>query len=458
MRSTRCVAPTSVEQLLGAGVVELVVLLPPPAEHAVRRGDHDVVHPLRARDPLGDGGAGQADPRSQLEDVDGAEHLAEDADHAAGRVDLCGRDLQQRGLAGAVGAEHHPALVLLDRPVDPVDQRGLPPPDADVGELENGVHGRCGPPCRRICGAHVARRGQPNGPVARPRGDGPDPARPNRLRSLVAVSTPQLPLSMRFALWFTAWASGAASLDDTRDAIVGDDAAHDVAGLPGSDGLQPLILALGLLRAERATGAGIALPVPGDPLGLAGPSTFNAEVVEAGEGVVLDGAELGLVPYRGRGRRGVGLPPGRVAPPGARPVRRPTAALRTALVRTADALADLDVARWRPEVADELMVAAPARRPGLPARDGAPRRTPRCAGVALPHHRRPRPRGRRRQHHRGRGGRPARGARPPRPRCETRSGGRLRLPVGPIASASSWPRTTHRRPCSSRSPARTGPV
>ena len=56
----------------------------------------------------------------------------------------------------------------------------------------------------------------------------------------------------------------------------------------------PLIVALGLLRAERATAAGIALPVPGDPLGLAGPSSFNGEVVEAGEGVVLDGADLGL--------------------------------------------------------------------------------------------------------------------------------------------------------------------
>ncbi len=159
---------------------------------------------------------------------------------------------------------------------------------------------------------------------------------------------------MRFALWFTAWAAGAASLDDTRDAIVGDDAAHDVVGLPGSDGMQPLIVALGLLRAERATGAGIALPVPGDPLGLAGPSTFNGEVVEAGEGVVLEGAELGLVPYRA----GAGVVWTCHPAVSRRQVPDPAEAdssLRTALVRTADALAGLDVARWRPEVADELM-------------------------------------------------------------------------------------------------------
>ena len=36
-------------------VVQVVVLLPPPAHHAVRRGDHDVVHTLAARDPLRQG-------------------------------------------------------------------------------------------------------------------------------------------------------------------------------------------------------------------------------------------------------------------------------------------------------------------------------------------------------------------------------------------------------------------
>ena len=86
---------------------------------------------------------------------------------------------------------------------------------------------------------------------------------------------PSLPVSARFALWFTAWLEGRGSLDDTRDAIVGDDAAHDVSGIPGSDGSQPLIVALGLLRSHRASGAGVALPVPGDPLGLGGPAVVQ---------------------------------------------------------------------------------------------------------------------------------------------------------------------------------------
>jgi len=38
------------------------------------------------------------------------------------------------------------------------------------------------------------------------------------------VTSSALPLSARFALWFSAWAAGAVSLDDARDAIVGDDA------------------------------------------------------------------------------------------------------------------------------------------------------------------------------------------------------------------------------------------
>ena len=179
------------------------------------------------------------------------------------------------------------------------------------------------------------------------------------------MSTCPLPLSARFALWFASWVSGATSTDDARDAIVGQDAAHDVAGLPGV-GSEPLILALGRLRAEGADGAGIALPVPGDPLGLGGPAAFNAEVLEAGEGVVLDGADLGLVPHRtGAGvvwecHRAVSrrqVPDASEADSG----------LRQELLRTARVLADLDVARWRPEVADELMALRRHADLGLPA-------------------------------------------------------------------------------------------
>lgn len=188
-----------------------------------------------------------------------------------------------------------------------------------------------------------------------------------------------LPPSARFALWFTAWTTGSASLDEARDAIVGRDAAHDVADLPDHAAPVPLILALGLLRAEGATGAGLALPVPGDPLGLAGPGDFNGEALEAGEAVVCEGIDLGLVPRR----TGAGVvwtchpaAPRRAVPD---PAEAGTA-LRQALVHSTNALADLEVARWRPEVAEELM--ALRRDVVLPLPPGLPPGAVRVAALA----------------------------------------------------------------------------
>jgi hypothetical protein len=191
----------------------------------------------------------------------------------------------------------------------------------------------------------------------------------------VSTST-SLPLSARFALWFSAWADGEVSLDAARDAIVADDAAHDLLGLPGEPEPVPVIVGLGKLRAAGATAAGIALPAPGDPLGLAGPTSFNAEALEVGEGVVLEGIDLGLVPRRtGRGVTWTCSPA-----TSRRQVPDPAeadSALRRALVSASSTLVDLDVARWRPEVADELMALRAAADLALP---GA--MTPRAVRLA----------------------------------------------------------------------------
>lgn len=192
-------------------------------------------------------------------------------------------------------------------------------------------------------------------------------------------TTTALPRSADLALWFTAWAAGRVSLDDARDAVVADDAAHDVVGLEGEAGSTPLIVALGRLRASGARGAGLALPVPGDPLGLAGPPDFNADALETGEAVVLDGVDLGLVPHVA----GAGVvwrchraSSRRQAPD----LAEADTGLRQALLRTADALADLDVARWRPEVADELVA---LRRPAdLRLPPGCDARAARVAALA----------------------------------------------------------------------------
>ncbi|HSE07374.1 MAG TPA: hypothetical protein VLB29_01805 [Nocardioidaceae bacterium] len=167
-------------------------------------------------------------------------------------------------------------------------------------------------------------------------------------------TTTALPRSAELAVWFTAWAGGGVSLDDARDAVVGSDAAHDVLGLPGEAEPVPLILALGRLKAAGAVGAGLALPVPGDPLGLAGPAAFNADALEVGEAVVLQGLDAGLVPHvAGAGVAwAVQEANSRRQVPD---VAEADTSLRQAVLAAAKTLADLDVARWRPEVADELM-------------------------------------------------------------------------------------------------------
>jgi hypothetical protein len=182
------------------------------------------------------------------------------------------------------------------------------------------------------------------------------------------------------ALWFSAWCEDRASLDEARDEVVGTDAAHDVVGIPGQDEPVPLILALGLLRTERATGAGLALPEPGDPVGLGGPPSFNAEALDAGEAVVLRGVDLGLVPVRA----GAGVVWRCLVASERRQVPDLAEAdtlLRAALPRAADELASLDVARWRPEVADELMA---LRRPQLlTVPDGMDARAQRMVALAM---------------------------------------------------------------------------
>ena len=123
--------------------------------------------------------------------------------------------------------------------------------------------------------------------------------------------------------------------------------------------------------ARGATGAGLALPAEGDPLGLGGP----ARLQRAGDGGrappwCFAGAGAGLVPDDLGGRmtfRRVAAQRRQVPDLG-----EADRGLRLALTTTAAALADLDVARWRPEVADELMdLRRPA--PSSPRRRGSRR-------------------------------------------------------------------------------------
>lgn len=183
------------------------------------------------------------------------------------------------------------------------------------------------------------------------------------------------PEGLRLAWWVTAWLRGEAVTDLVLDAVIGPDATHTVSGLAalglgGTDGVaDTLVSGLGRLRTEGATALGVAFPAEGDPVGLGGPKAFNDAALEAGEAVVSD-AGVGLVPVRvGAVLEWQAYAAQRRQLPDVGEADR---SLRLALSESATALAELDVARWRPEVADRLMNLR--HRPSLAGAPGVPAR------------------------------------------------------------------------------------
>ncbi|WGX99588.1 hypothetical protein QI633_13675 [Nocardioides sp. QY071] len=179
-----------------------------------------------------------------------------------------------------------------------------------------------------------------------------------------------LPVSARLAWWGTAWLRGRVGPDEVLDAVHGYDVTH-VVSTP--DGPSSLLLELAAARNAGADGVAAAFPAPGDPAGLRGPRELTTAAVEAGEVVLLPGT--GLVPRQvGRAVEWTVLPAERRPPPDLGDADRQ---LRAVLLTAANLLADLDVARWQPLVADELhdlRTAVP-----LPAPAGTP---PRCVDLA----------------------------------------------------------------------------
>ena len=89
--------------------------------------------------------------------------------------------------------------------------------------------------------------------------------------------------------WGNAYLTGATSLDDAVDEIVGTDALHRVTGVPGETDVVSLAVALGRLRATGTTALRLALPEPGDPTGLPGPATVTTSALVAGAAVLTVG-------------------------------------------------------------------------------------------------------------------------------------------------------------------------
>lgn len=159
--------------------------------------------------------------------------------------------------------------------------------------------------------------------------------------------------SVRFTVWTNAMLNGDCDPDTAAHKILGEDVGHHVSGLAAHPAPATLPVALNLLRAAGATHAHLALPIPGHPIGLAGPPTFNEAALETGEAVVLTGADIGLVPaYVGPAVQWTVWPATSPLPADFGEADR---GLRTALIEAAESLAALDVAKWKPEVADALM-------------------------------------------------------------------------------------------------------
>jgi hypothetical protein len=162
-----------------------------------------------------------------------------------------------------------------------------------------------------------------------------------------------LPRSASLALWVNACLDGAVGPDDVRDAVKGDDPQHLVVGWPGADG--PVDLAALPGRAGPGATVHLALPRPGDLLGLAGPAALTGAALDAGEAVVVVGRHhaTGLVPVLDA--RTVLWQAQDAERPRLVDPREEGRRLRQVLLEATAELVRLDVASWSPDIPDLLM-------------------------------------------------------------------------------------------------------
>ncbi len=190
--------------------------------------------------------------------------------------------------------------------------------------------------------------------------------------------SPAAPRSALLAAWTSAWLAGEASLPELVDRVSARDDVHSVTGL-ARDTL-PLEQAMARLRADGVTRLRVVLPEPGDPVGLPGPGAFSTAALDAAEGVLAlqphgAGAGTGLVPtVTSHGSIFDGTVTTvmwtayAVTVPGPDPgpfLHEAEHDLRLGVVDAARALGELDVARWRPELSEQLQGLRSAARRGI---------------------------------------------------------------------------------------------
>lgn len=171
-----------------------------------------------------------------------------------------------------------------------------------------------------------------------------------------------LPVSAILVTWLAAVRAGHAGPDDLADAVRGDHPRHLVTGLPERD-----VVELIELPSALAGPLSLALPVPGDPVGLGGPAAFNVAALDAGQAVLA--GSVGLVPEEDA--RTIVWRAHHAAPAPWVDEREASSELRVSLAEVTRRLVELDVAAWQPEVPDLLMnLRHRARLPLPPGYDG----------------------------------------------------------------------------------------
>lgn len=162
--------------------------------------------------------------------------------------------------------------------------------------------------------------------------------------------------------WGNAWLTGHVGLDEAVDVVERLGGPHVAAGVPGKSEEMPLRSGLATLRMSGLSALRLALPAPGDPLGLTGPPPFNTTAIDAGEAVLATVGDrvLGLIPAedrRGSSYVGTRWTVHETQPGVADTPMLPEADHRLTLaVREAtEALMAVDGTReWRPEMAEAL--------------------------------------------------------------------------------------------------------
>lgn len=177
--------------------------------------------------------------------------------------------------------------------------------------------------------------------------------------------------SVWLVLWGNAVLAGRVSPDEGADGVAGGAGGHRVEGLPEEPDQVSMAVTLARWRGTGVSRLSLALPVPGDPLGLGGPAAFTTAAMARGEAVLVPERGLGLLPGP------ASPPPGRLlwtvsshvvaAEPGESlgPIET---ALRLALLDAADELAGLD--HLAPHSSRPRPAPPNPRRPLPPSTDG----------------------------------------------------------------------------------------